>query len=175
MWYVIQTESKKELRIAEICRAALVKDEEEVFVPLRELEKKFKEGRVIERSIIFNGYVFFETKDVESLYFRLKKIKEMTNILKTGDEFMPLYESEERLLKRLGGPAHCIELSDAYMEGEEVKVFTGPLSSFEGTIKKINRHKSIAVIELELLGQKRELIVGLRLLEKKPEAAITVK
>lgn len=62
-------------------------------------------------AILFPGYVFFDTKDVQQLYYRLKKVSGLTKILATGNEFTPLHETEIAFLKQFGGKKHIVKMS----------------------------------------------------------------
>ena len=167
MWYVIQVMSGKEHHIAELCRVQNIQDGEEVFVPLYQRKKKIKGEWKMCEAILFPGYVFFATEDVESLFFRLKDVQGLTKILTTGDEFTPLHETETDFLKQFGGKQHVVEMSVGYIEGDTCVVTSGPLKGFTGTIKKIDRHKKIAVLEVEFFGRSTEVTVGLEVVEKK--------
>ena len=112
---------------------------------------------------LFPGYVIFETEDIDDLFFRLKKVPELTKIVRTGELFTPLYPEEEYMLGRLGGEDHILSASIGFRDGDSVKVFEGPLKGLEGNIIKVQRHKSIAVIEAMFLGEKRQIPVALEL------------
>lgn len=173
MWYVIQVQTGREHGVAELCRKQVAWKEEAVFVPLCKRKKKIKGQRVTVTSTLFPGYLFFETKEPEQLFFRLKKIRQLTKLLATGENFTPLSESEEHLLTGLGGKDHVIEVSTGIIEGSDVIITEGPLCEFTGRIKKIDRHKCVAIIEIEMMGEVREVTLGLEIIEKRPEEVKT--
>ena len=74
--------------------------------------------------------------------------------------------SERSSLKNLYGDKHCIEASTGIIEDDRVKINEGALIGKEHVIKKINRHRREAVIEVCLMGSLREIIVGLEIVEK---------
>lgn len=45
-------------------------------------------------------------------------------------------------------------------------ITSGPLKGREGLIRKIDRHKRIADIEIPLAGERRQVTVGLEIYEK---------
>lgn len=61
---------------------------------------------------------------------------------------------------------HCIESSSGIKEGSKIIITDGPLKGFESAIKKVNRHKRQALIELEFMGSMRMVSVALEVLEK---------
>lgn len=53
------------------------------------------------------------------------------------------------------------------IEGDKIVVTSGPLVGKGGCIKKINRHKHEAIVEMEVMGAVREVRVMLEVVEKK--------
>ena len=110
MWYVIQVRTGMEHRIVSICRQSLMQSGEDIFVPTKTVRKRIRGSDQDIDVKLFPGYVFFDTEEIENLFGRLKTIKEMTNILKTGDEFVPLNGREETLLKKLNDKDYKVQL-----------------------------------------------------------------
>ncbi len=167
MWYVVQVYTGREEEIARQCRERVAKEGEEVFIPLAERMTKAGGERAVVKTKLFPGYVFIETDHVEDMYLRLKKIKAMTKLLKTGGEITPLYPEEEAYLKKLSGEGHVVRYSEGYLEGDRLVVTSGALKDYEGRIKKILRHKRLVVLEVPLLGRKVEVTLGLGVVEKR--------
>ena len=84
-------------------------------------------------------------------------------ILQTGDSFSPIYEEEEYFLTKMLNKNDVIESSNGFMEGDQVKVTSGPLKGYEDKIKKIVRRKSLAFLEMTLYDRKVETALGLDL------------
>ena len=59
-----------------------------------------------------------------------------------------------------------IEMSEGVIEGDQVRITKGPLRHHEGWIKKINRHKRLAYLEIEMFGRTLEAKVGLGIVRK---------
>ena len=57
-------------------------------------------------------------------------------------------------------------MSVGVIEKDKVKIQEGPLVGMEGLIKKIDRHKRQAVLEMEMFGRKVEMKVGVEIVEK---------
>ena len=79
---------------------------------------------------------------------------------------MPLTEKEQRFIQRLGGNGYVVEMSEGIIEQSKVRVTSGPLMGMEGYIRKIDRHKRKAWLELELFGRKQTVQVGLEVVSK---------
>ena len=167
MWYVIQVYTGRETEIAQKCRDRVMEEDENVFIPMAERQKKIQGEWQIVRTRLFPGYVFIETGRIEDFHIRLKRIKAMTKILKTGETMTPLHEEEEAYLRRLGGDDHVVDFSEGYLEGDKLVVTSGALEGYEGRIKKILRHKRLVVLEVPLLGRLVDVTVGLGVVEKK--------
>ena len=169
MWYVIQVFTGREMEIAQKCRDRIMEEDEDVFVPLAERQTKIRGEWQIVRTKLFPGYVFIETERIEDFHIRLKQIKGMTKVLRTGETMTPLQEEEERYLRRLGldEDGHVVEYSEGYLEGEKLVVTSGALEGYEGRIKKILRHKRLVVLEVLLMGRTVEVTLGLGVVEKR--------
>ena len=167
MWYVIQVYTGKEEETADQCRARVAVGEEEVFVPLVERMTKVRGEWEVVRTRLFPGYVFIETDRPGDLYMRLKEVKVMTRLLKTGEEITPLYREEEEYLRSLEDEEHVVRYSEGYLEGERLVVTSGALKGQEGKIRKILRHKRLVVLEVPLLGREVEVTLGLGVVEKR--------
>lgn len=173
MWYVIQVYTGREMEIAQKCRDRIMEENEDVFVPLAERQTKIRGEWQNIRTKLFPGYVFIETERIEDFHVRLRQIKTMTKILRTGETMTPLQEEEEAHLRRLGlgGRGHVLEYSEGYLEGDRLVVTSGALEGYEGRIKKILRHRRLVVLEVPLLGRTVEVTLGLGVVEKRQKAA----
>ena len=48
---------------------------------------------------------------------------------------------------------HTVRMSEGYISGDKITVTRGPLMGFEGDIRKIDRHKRRAYIDVTLFGR----------------------
>lgn len=164
MWYVIQVRVGTEEQICSQCKKRISGDIlESSFIPYYETKKKTASQWKTEQKILFPGYVFLITEQVESLFFALKKVEGLTKLLGTGNEIVPLSQREEEFLKRLGGDDHVVEMSEGIIEGDRVIIESGPLQDQEGYIVKIDRHKRKAWLEIPMFGGIQRVEVGLEI------------
>ena len=145
---------------------SVIKEDEEVFVIKAQKNHRIKGEWIMREYLLFPSYVFFETDDPSDLRIRLKKIPEMTKILKTGDEFTPLYPEEEAHLRKLGGDNHFASYSEGILIGDKLEVLDGAMKGFEGNVKKIDRHHRSVIIEVNLMGRPIEVELGLSVIKK---------
>ena len=167
MWYVIQTTSGKEENIKIQCEtylpAGLV---EKYVIPLYEERRRFHgEWHTLQKKL-FPGYVFFISDQAEELFLQLKKVPAMTKMLGTGDEIVALTSQEIEFILRFCGEDDIAEISEGVIENDQVHILSGPLIGLEGAIRKIDRHKRKAWLEMEMFGRKQQIEVGLEIIKK---------
>lgn len=167
MWYVIQVRTGTEENIRLQCTARIPQNVlERCFLPYYEEKRKIRGSWIIQIKILFPGYVFAVTEDIETLYEMLKSVMGMTRLLGVGEDIVPLTEEEVQFLKRFGGEEQVVEISEGIIENSMTKILSGPLMGMEGTIRKIDRHKRKAWIEIEMFGRMQLVQVGLEILWK---------
>lgn len=168
MWYVVQVRTGSEENIRQQCE---VKIEKEVlkscFIPTYEEKRHIRGEWITLRKILFPGYLFVITEEIDELYRRLKMIIGLTKLLGTGHEIVALTEKEKNFLQTFGGNEHVVRMSEGIIEQSQIKVTSGPLVGMEGYIRKIDRHKRKGWIELEMFGRTQRIQVGLEIVAKK--------
>lgn len=168
-WYVMQVISGHEEKVQEQCKLLLSNESyEDCFVPKKKRLMKIKGSWKEVEEILFKGYVFMITNDPNRLALELKNILDLTKLLgKSEHTFYPLYESEVNFLKSFGKKEHVVEMSVGMIEGDNIMIVDGPLVGHEGSIVHIDRHKRMATIEVDFIGHKTEVKVGLEIISKK--------
>ena len=167
MWYVVQVRSGTEHNIRIQCNKKISDTiMERCFIPYYEEKKKQNGTWNTLQKVLFPGYIFMITEDVEKLFFHLKTIEGMTKLIGTGQDIIPLKEEEITFLKRFGGEEQIVSMSEGIIEGTQVIITSGPLMGMEGLIQKIDRHKRKAWLDLELFGRMQQVEVGLEITRK---------
>ena len=141
------------------------------FVPMH--EACFKKD-VFQKRRLFPGYIFVEaalgeTEFSINTYSRIAQSRFLIRLLRYGgrDNYsFVMNEKEREIFTKLYNDEHCVEMSQGFFEGDRVVITDGPLIGFESCIKRINRHKMEATLELELMGSIRLVTVGLQIVEK---------
>lgn len=168
MWYVIQVRTGTEEEIQRQCETIIDKSIlEKSFIPKYEQERKYQGEWHTELKILFPGYVFLISGEKEKLFFELKRIIGLTKLLGTGETIVSLTDEEVNFLLRLGGEEQTVEMSEGIIENDRVVVLSGPLKGNEGLIRKIDRHKRKAWLEIEMFGRTVEMQVGLEVVGKR--------
>ena len=160
MWYAVWVRSGQEDRVLELCktfRHYYPDAYEECFIPTYEKYRKVKGQPTKQLAHLLPGYLFFVSDHPQELQKLLKRIPEFAKTLGDDEvEFLQRYTGEERILK----------MSEGYLVGSELVVTDGPLKDYQGEVMKIDRHKRTAVLELEFLGRKTKVTVGLEVVRK---------
>lgn len=167
MWYVMQVYAGQEMDVAWQCRSLVAIDGEDVFVPLTERQTKLRGKWTLIQTKLFPGYVFIETAQIEDFFLRLKKIKAKAKVLGVDGDLTAISKDEEEYLTKLCGKDHIARYSEGYIEGDSLVVSSGALQGCEAKVKKILRHKRLAVLEVALLGRSVDVTLGLGVLEKR--------
>lgn len=171
MWYVMQVRTGTEENIRCQCQRTIDRRIlERCFIPYYQQKKRFQGQWHIQERILFPGYVFLIAENLEPLMENLKHVIGMTRIIGTGETIVPLTDQEVELLIRMGGDKEqLVRLSQGIIEGDQVHIISGPLQGMEGAIRKIDRHKRIAVLSLDMFGRTVDMKVGLEIIEKNKE------
>lgn len=166
MWYVLQVRTGQETDIIAQCRSIVLQENEDVFIMLGEKKRRLRGKWETKRYLLFPGYIFIDTTDIDGFRIRLQEIKAMTKVLGIGEEVVPIWPEEEEFLRQLGGEDHIAGYSEGYLEGEHLVVMDGALKGYEGTVKRIDRHHRLVTIEVPLLGRIVEVQLGLGIVKR---------
>lgn len=174
-WYVLFVKVGYENRVVNQLKTYFDKEDILPFIPKMEIFHKYANKFIQkENKIMFPGYVFIESS-IESIVFvgMIKKFiryhEAPLRLLQYGNscEFA-MRKHEKSLLLSFCNKDNCIEVSTGLIQGDKATVIQGPLKGRENIIKKIDRSKRKAIIELELMGQSVPIMVGLDILRKLP-------
>lgn len=178
-WYVLYVRPNTEQRVAEHFRLAFMRKqlpyELEAFCPETEryyTNKRLPNGRMYMRRPMFPCCVFVETnipsKEFEKAFAdTINNSDEIIRLLRYGGSGdIALKQEERQRFEYLFKGKRCLEHSIGCINGDKVTIMAGPLIGFEGSIRKINRHKRTAQVEVELFGNKQLINFALEIIEK---------
>lgn len=170
MWYVVQVVGGKEKHVLELMQTFVVDGlMEECFIPQYEIMKRIRGEWRKRLEVLLPGYIFVVTKDPDKLAFELRKVPAFTKLLGNNDVFIPLADQEVAFINAFTEPDHrVVEMSEGVIEGDTIVILNGPLMGQTGLIKKIDRHKRLAYLEIEIFGRTKSVKVGLEIVRKKP-------
>ena len=149
MWYVAQVQAGRESSTLEMCRRLVPPSVmEDCFMPEYEVMWKIRgEWRLVKR-LLFPGYLFFVTDDPEALNRELSRVPMPIRLLGNEENsFFPLTGKERDWFLSFMDGNHTVRMS-------------------EGDIRKIDRHKRRAYIDVSLFGRTVPASVGLEIVRK---------
>lgn len=175
-WLVLQTLVGQELRVAERLQRHFL-PENEVARPRRKLKIRRQGEYLDSEKTLFPGYLFFrghcdDAAQFEERILRLTRARRelpgMIKILGQGRRPVPIYEHEAQLIWAMMDATETIDYSQACYENARVRIVGGPLLGREGIIRKLNRRKGRATVEMQLFGSVNHTDLGVEFLELEP-------
>jgi transcriptional antiterminator NusG len=160
-WYVVHTYSGYENKVATDLatmvesrgRQDLIHD---IKIPTEIVtEIKDDKKREIERKI-FPGYVLIKMIVTDDSWYVVRNIRGCTGFVGPASKPVPLTDSE---VAALGVEKHSVEVG--YKEGDNVKIISGPLEGYSGTVKTVDTENNSVCVVLSMFG--RETPVELEL------------
>ena len=121
---------------------------------------------------MFPNYIFIDSEldhvNFSSEISKLKYIKDgiLKEVKYDNEGTSALYEQEQIFLEKLLGRNRIVEYSIGFIENDRVIITEGPLMGLESNIIHIDRHKRVCTLQIEMLGQKREVKVSLEIVSK---------
>lgn len=163
MWYAIQTFNGKEEKV----RSYLINNigNYETLLPKRKLEIRRQGKYYMEEKSVYPGYFFVNGID-DKIINELREAIGFVKVLWENSKPTPIPEDEMQFVFNITKDGEIIGFSYGVKDGEKVRIVSGPLMHFEGIIKKIDRRKKRATIELELLNRTMLVNVGLEIVDK---------
>ncbi len=167
-WYVIQVLTGHEFKMAEDIRRLLAEDIfDKLFVPSWEKQQR-KQGQTFSiLQPLFPGYFIIISDYIDEVAAALWKTAEFKRLLRVGDRITPMSVDEVERFLTLADENFNISLSKGFIEGDAITITEGPLKGSEGLIKKIDRHKREAFVELPFLNSITRVRVPLEIVEKR--------
>ena len=160
-WYVVHTYSGYENKVATDL-ATMVESRgmqdliQDIKIPM-ETVTEIKEDKVrdVERKI-FPGYVLIKMIVTDDSWYVVRNIRGCTGFVGPASKPVPLTDDE---VAALGVEKHSVEVG--YKDGDIVKIISGPLEGYTGTVKSVDTENNSVCVVLSMFG--RETPVELEL------------
>lgn len=163
MWYAIQVYTGKEQETIGLCESCIGEDYKFIN-PQMERMRRYRGKWHKERMVMFPGYVFIDTEDITGFCAGIVKVPRLMKVLGADNKPIPIKQHEVDVLKRLVNDEYILTFSKGIKTGDRLVVGSGSLIGMEALIKKIDRHKRLATIEVPMFGRIVETVVGLEVL-----------
>ena len=167
MWYVVQVRTGTEESIRIQCEKQMSGEVlRRCFIPYYEESKRIRGRWTTLEKVLFPGYVFMISERMEKLYDQLHGVIGLTKMIGTGREIVPLREEEIAFMQGIGGEKQVVGMSEGVIEQSRVRITSGPLVGMEWLIRKIDRHKRKAWLEVPMFGSVQTVQVGVEIVAK---------
>ncbi len=162
--YVLQVQTGQEHYVKGLLEQSVLTDHpeaaERIFIPEKamnfrnNLEEQRKTGEKISRrkSILFPGYVFFESNNIDQFLEAMHKFRSTTFVRligRDGDSVQDVLPEEMAHIRRLSGE----DPSQGFIEGGKIRITSGSLKGLESFVKKVDRRKGNILLEMELFNR----------------------
>ena len=160
-WYVVHTYSGYENKVAsDLATMVTSRGMQDLIQDIRiptETVTEIKEDvkRDVERKI-FPGYVLIKMIVTDDSWYVVRNIRGCTGFVGPASKPVPLTDEE---VANLGVEKHSVEVG--YSEGNSVKIISGPLEGYAGTVKTVDTENNSVCVVLSMFG--RETPVELEL------------
>jgi len=158
-WYIVQTFSGFEQKVAEILKDTIKAKElgdkiEEVLVPIHEVTEVKRGKRVQRKKKYFPSYVLVRMEMNKDLYHMIKNIQKVTGFLGTTGTPVPVPEKEiDKIMGRIKEGSLVPKAQISFDVGEQVKVCEGPFASFNGLVEEVDEEKSRLKVSVSIFGR----------------------
>ena len=115
--------------------------------------EKHKEQWVEHTRALLPGYLFLYADADTQLDFRLLySLSDVYRVLTYEDQSSALRGADSEFARWIRAEGGIIGKSNALREGDRIHVVDGPLKLFEGAIKKVNKQRKRALVEVNFHG-----------------------
>ncbi len=108
--------------------------------------------------VIFKSYVFLDIDYSAENYYKIIEIDDVIRFLKSDTKVLSLSHLEKEwisILNKFASKASKIELKE-----DGFKIISGVLENFETKVVKIDKHKRLAHIEINLFNELHKIVMG---------------
>ena len=158
-WYILQTFSSFEQKVADTLKDIIKKKElgdkiEDVLVPVHEVTEVKRGKRVQRKKKYFPSYVLVKMEMNKELHHMIKNIQKVTGFLGSAGTPVPVSDSEiDKILGNIKEGSLVPEPSISFDVGEQVKVCEGPFASFTGLVEEVDEEKSRLKVSVSIFGR----------------------
>lgn len=160
MWYVVQTMTNEEELFKKLYETVNDDTGYRLFIPTIILKKHYHKEWHSVKKVMFPGYVFVETDDIEEFAKNVTGTYCFSKLLKAGDEITPVSKEEKEFLESMMDDDYCVNYSQGFIVGEDVVITEGALRNQSALIRKVDRHRRIAVLDVKMFGRMTPVEVG---------------
>ncbi len=165
-WYVVHTYSGYENKVkTDLEKTVKNRELEDYFfdivVPLEE-QIEIKDGkRKTNLKKVFPGYVLIKMIVTEESWYIVRNTRGVTGFVGSGTDPIPLTTEE---IRNMGFEVAVVNVD--YDVNDSVKVVSGPLAGFIGSVQEINKDKSKVKVLVSMFGRETPVELDFAQVEK---------
>lgn len=166
-WYALYCRSGQEDTIITSCKQNLSGQAlTDAFRFSYERMKKYLGEWHVDTLAMFPNYVFLQSEHPELLSEELEQYRKIVQVLENERLLLEVRPEEEDAIRKLCGENHHMEMSRGIIADGKLNVIEGPLAGREAMIRKVDRHKRIAKLDLHVTKEIPDVWAGLEITEK---------
>lgn len=170
-WYVLFVRTGTEYKVEQYLRKILNADIYTPFLPI--IEVFFKISGIVKNEFkpLFPGYIFIETDILGEEFIKAMNVLacdlcDIVNILRYSETEIAMRDDDKSFLLSLFNENYCVKPSKGIIKQNKIYITEGPIMGLESNIKKVDRHKRLAWIELKLMNSFHLISLPLEIIEK---------
>ncbi len=124
----------------------------EIIVPTGQVESIFAQEKE-KKEKIFPGYLLIQMEMTGESFRLVSKTPRVARFL-GGEQPVPLNDKEvERIFAQISGKLPVVSKKEAFVEGSEVHISSGPFSGFVGIVEKVDEEREKLTIMVSIFGR----------------------
>ena len=153
-WYVVHTYSGYENKVESTLKKTVENRQlqdviQDVRIPTEKVTEIGEKGKVKESERkLYPGYVFIKMVYTDETWYIVRNIRGCTGFVGSSTTPVPLTEEE---VEKMGVEVRTVEV--LYNKGDKVKIVSGPLADFTGTVQDIDVENNTVKVVVYMLGR----------------------
>jgi transcriptional antiterminator NusG len=171
-WYVIQTYSGSESRVAQLINEKLEKNGfkdylKEIYIPSEKVVELKKGVKVDKTRNYFPGYILINIIINEDIIYLIRRIPRVADFVGMNGKPTPISEEEvQKIINRTEESSINPRSITKFEVGTQVRVTDGPFASFSGQIEEIEEDKQRLKVSVIIFGRSTPVTLGYNQVER---------
>jgi len=171
-WYIVQTYSGFERKVAESLRQRIVaygvQDEiGEILIPTEDVVEMRGGRKVVTPKRFFPGYILVEMAMTDNAWHVVKNTPKVTGFVGAGAKPTPLSKDEvDHILLQVTTAAEKPKPKYSFEKGDQVRINEGPFTSFNGMVDDVNLDKNTLKVMVTIFGRSTPVELDFMQVEK---------
>lgn len=155
-WYTIKVQNNREKSVSERLKSEMMREfnqEISFLIPTQGIIS-VKDGKKVQKEqILYPGYIFVETNNIDKIAHLVKTTNGATNVLR-DNKGTPIILKQSEVDRMIGEKeANKVSLETSFVLGEKVEIVSGPFAKFKGNIESMDIDKNKVKVEVLIFGR----------------------